>query len=80
MSAALIAIERVEWRKYEDYCGVRCNWPNWTGDAVSRALWLVWKAAYEARRAAALPFSRRQRRVSYRAPLRADRLRPQEEA
>lgn len=66
MSAALIAIERTAWRDYEDYCGIRCNWPNWAGDEGSAELWRVWKAAYDARCKAAIPFYRKMRRFSLR--------------
>ena len=70
MTDAILA-ERIAWQAYSRHCRRQCSpyhggAENFTGDDTSRALWLIWKAAYEARRAAAVPFNRRTRRWSVR--------------
>lgn len=73
MSAAAILAERLAWQAYVTHCAAntrRHGAPTFRkmfeGDAQSVELWRDWKLAYDMRRAAAVPFSRRQRRWSYR--------------
>ena len=72
MNDATIA-EKYAWRDYRDYCRTKCSpyfegVTGFSGDATSRALWRLWKAAYETRREAARPFYRRSTGIRFWHP------------
>ena len=60
--------EHVAWAAYADYCRDHQDVANWTGDDTSHALWRAWRAAYQERHEATLPFYRRANRMRFMRP------------